>query len=199
MSSPFQQAFAMRTRTRRKSTRPRDSQRSKVYKSEDAIFRKSWPPRDPFFPEAEFRFETVEEVQAWVDGIQKSKWWAKQGYTKRKIKVHPGRASSSAFANTAKMQIRMPYDWSRRKWVILHEMAHITADLLYEEDQRHGRGFCSVYLKLVERWIGVEEARALRKSFVEHNVRYRNKRVMTPIDKQKAAERFRQNVLKKEL
>ena len=106
-------------------SRPRDSQRSKLYEAERAV---TW--------EGERKFETVAEIQRYVDRLTSQMWWIKRwpritagtvltwdGFEDRPaIVVHDGRGRRRAGASNR--MITMP-KWSRVEHIVLHEVAHI--------------------------------------------------------------------------
>jgi len=154
----------------------RDSQRSKVYRAEDTVT----------VPEALERLETVEEMQAWVDKIVRTRWWrvyklpsaskakhrAGRLISYGKITVKDGRARRSA--SGWRGSIKMP-KWSRTKLIVLHEVAHA----IQTESPSHGRQYARIYLDLVTRFIGPEAGRQLKAAYVKHHVRSNPKRPTT--------------------
>lgn len=69
----------------------------------------------------------------------------------------------------------------------VHELAHLVSP----SRARHGRYFCKVYLLLVERFLGVEEYRALRKEFVRAGIKFRSERKLSPAAREAAVKRGR--------
>jgi putative metallohydrolase (TIGR04338 family) len=151
----------------------RDTQRSKLYKAEDAVFLAHRPNTRPPSPD----FRSVDECQKFVNKVMRSKLWkelapddfwtyATVGWPW--ITVTDGRGRSRAAAVVSHYEIALPR-WSRNRWTILHELAHFAVDL--ETQAPHGPQFASAYVRLVERFIGPVEAFCLERSFVDHNVK----------------------------
>jgi hypothetical protein len=137
--------------------RPRDSQRSKLYTAEGAFHGA---------PD----FKTVPECQAYVDSVMASRWV--RARWKQRVTVHDGRGRSSASGGTSG-RLNLPL-WSRSRYVILHEMAHVLTPYQYAA---HGPEYAGVLLSLVHHILGQETAAKLRVSFKEHRVRYNLKGV----------------------
>ena len=159
------------------SHRPRDSQRSKVYKAEQG--------HSLWFDEA--LFDSVGEVQEWVDCICRSRWFKnrypryaidaksimKYGRAADGIKVLDGRSRQRACGSTRGF-IKLPV-WTRSDLHILHEIAHVvTRRNGYQGPlpAYHGRDFCANYLALVRQFMGKEEADELKGCFKKHRVKY---------------------------
>lgn len=150
-------------------TRTRDTQRGKVYKAECHL------------PEALTgrKFETLAECQAYYDRIVRSRWWkARAIETPIFLKDGRGTRMARAYSNWAGGYINLPR-WSRHEIVMLHELAHILNNRSHQRgaDRRpHGAGFVRAFLDLVGRWMGLETAKALRESMLEHGVRIVNRK-----------------------
>jgi putative metallohydrolase (TIGR04338 family) len=140
--------------------RPRDSQRQKLYDAEDVLARS---------PD----YQTVEECQAFIDGVLRSRWFQSR-WGQRRIFVGPGRGQRRAIAfSTRLVQLEMP-KWSRQRQVLLHELAHC---LIPDNLAAHGREFAGVYLFLVRQVMGDEAWATLQSSFRAHRVHYNNSRI----------------------
>lgn len=135
--------------------RPRDSQRSKLYKSE------------PHFPPD---FKTVDQCQAFADSVMANRWV--RARWKQSVTVKDGRGRSSASGGTSG-RLNLPL-WSRSRYVILHEMAHVLTPYQYAA---HGPEYAGVLLSLIHHILGAEQAAKLRASFKENRVRYNLKGV----------------------
>jgi predicted nucleic acid-binding Zn ribbon protein len=123
----------------------RDSQRQKVYDSERVAFEggieENYKP-----PE----FKTVAEVQAYVDEVLASEAWKALGFSHLGMfRSHPltvldGRGSKRGRASSFSNTIKLPR-FTRLRWYILHELAHIATDYLhnfvYVEDDEDGGGW----------------------------------------------------------
>lgn len=138
----------------------RDSQRSKVYKSERCL--------DSF--NGGERYEKVADIERYLKKVVKQKWFQKRWPWVRFVQVLPGQGRSSACGGVA--WHRQPYmklpKWARTKLVIMHELAHG----LTSRHAAHGREFCAVYLQLVHHYIGKEEAMLLKAAFRKNRVKY---------------------------
>lgn len=150
----------------------RDSQRSKVYAAESVI----QPGRDP-------EFRSIEACQRYVDHIMATKTWQKLDRTERwgrGIRVHDGRGHRRAVSYGGTIALPL---WARQKGVILHELAHeiLQGSHTRGESVAHGWQFCSVYLKLVSRFMGRKEAAKLKASFKKHRVRFTEPQKRKPL------------------
>lgn len=172
----------------------RDSQRQKLYDAERAALDVKGLTMK--------RWETVPEMQAYVNKLLDSAWfkrhWPRKGGSEGiwlgangfvfapKVEVRDGRGHRRATYGGGVIQ--MP-KWARKEWVMLHELAH------YVTPQRpaHGWQFAANYLLLVQHQLGKEAADALRAKFKFFRVRYtkpRAKRPMTEEQKQVLRERL---------
>jgi putative metallohydrolase (TIGR04338 family) len=138
-------------------TRPRDNQRSRMYAADREAFDNFYSPD----------YEIMKDVQAFVDKVTASKTWLKIRFI-RHIKASDGRRRRRACARGLH-NIIMP-KWTRSKHMILHEMAHCAT--LERGRSDHGQEFCCNYLKLVSRFLGVEQAKRLRLAFRVNKVKY---------------------------
>lgn len=159
------------------SNRPRDSQRKKVYNSERTHSLWTW----------DAQYESVQEVQALVDKMCKTRWFKsrfpkyafdqkairKYGRSADGIKVLDGRGRRGACGSTRGF-IKLPR-WSRSDLVILHEIAHVvTRRNGYHGPLPafHGREFCANYLALVRRFLGKDAGDELKACFKKHKAKY---------------------------
>src|SRR5262245_5192050 len=102
--------------------RPRDAQRSRLYRAEDNAFGN---PTAAFYKVANEPFETVKNCQDQIDRITSSEWWkARIGRSRPSaIAVTDGRGARRATAREFGRVVNLPR-WARKRWVILHELAH---------------------------------------------------------------------------
>ena len=150
---------------------PRDSQRSKVYRAGWAVFaaEHGWGIEPQL---------TLDECQEYVDKVTGSKWWAKRarrhGWRTGPVVVTPGHGQRRALYKRRwpHPQIGLPR-WSRNHAVILHELAHHATSF---DHASHGREFCRNFIRLVQRWMGVDVAKALKAAFDETGAKWRKKR-----------------------
>ena len=128
---------------------PRDNQRSKVYAAErDANHLHGWG-----------RFESVADIQAYVDGLG----------LKVRIKVEARPRANRGCARPWKNSIHLPvFAWT--PMYVLHEVAHC---LWPGSPGRawHGPTFVAGYLELVWHFMGAEAWDALRAAFESGNVK----------------------------
>lgn len=76
-------------------------------------------------------------------------------------------------------------------WVVVHELAHIAIDRMDIQVASHGREFAHLYLTLVEELIGREAAKALRRKFRAHRVRWLRKRILSDEQRKRLADAAR--------
>ena len=140
---------------------PRDEQRKRLYAAErqvKAFLRDTLP--------------TIGEMQAFVDSILRNRWM--QTYFAASvvapIRVIGGRqrpATAMNFLST----ISMP-KWSRTKFLVIHEVSHILAARCFGEDviAAHGPEYGTLFLELVEHFLGAEDALDLPEAFARCGV-----------------------------
>lgn len=168
--------------------RARDTQRSRLYASENFL-----QSRGP-------RYETVDEMQAYVDRLLRSAWFKRRWPRTAGggIEVRDGRGRSRACATTdwAQRIIKMPR-WSRSQAVVLHEIAHHCTDEAHgvRDVAAHGWQFAATLLELVTHEMGAEAGQDLRASYKAKNVRHKAPRKRKPLtDEQRAVLRERMAV-----
>lgn len=141
--------------------RPRDSQRKKVYTAE----RKAFSGAEVDLPEV----VDVERYIHHVCGLGR----VKKSFPElawRYITVGDGRRRRAAGGDGR--GIYMPR-WSRRKWIVLHELAHTIMDRRYSNAVGHGWQYAWIYLTLVRHAMGVDAYCRLKTEFKAHRVRYK--------------------------
>lgn len=150
------------------SSKPRDSQRQKLYDAECA------------FNHATHRLETLEEVQEYVDSITRTRWWKSRyfgsfensgwrfrGNGKYQVRIKDGRGSATSYR--LRGEVKMPH-WSRYKGIVLHELAH---QLVPPQYAGHGPEFAKMYLLMVKRYMGRDAWRFLKWQFDRYGIKYR--------------------------
>lgn len=142
-------------------TRPRDAQRSRLYRAEYPLW------------DVGQRWQTVPEVQAYVDRLDESAWFQRR-WGRRRIVVEDGRGRRSAVGYT--YEIGVPR-LMRRELIVLHEIAHCLTPRTYAP---HGPEFAGVVLTLVRHKMGDEAGRQLAESYRAHKVRVNMKAVPKP-------------------
>jgi putative metallohydrolase (TIGR04338 family) len=161
----------------------RDSQRQRVYDAEAFAFEGTG--RDEEFKTLP-DYKTVAECQQYVDCVTSSDTWTKVlgVETYDPVTVRDGRGSRSPTAFVEDDFISLPR-WDRRRWAILHELAHIATfyrhDQYYDDEYGgqilerttadHGPEYAGVYLFLVRSFLGEEAHQALLESFGTHRVK----------------------------
>jgi putative metallohydrolase (TIGR04338 family) len=161
------------------SKRPRDNQRSKVYKSERAIDERIYDKRGWCVKSTcGGRLDTMSEIEDWLNTVLESRWF--QSFMNKngnvsiyQFDIRDGRGSRRGRAwywpSSRTGVVALPR-WTRSKMYILHEVAHTVTPRRYAA---HSPEFCANYLELVRRWIGKETADDLKASFKEHRVKFR--------------------------
>jgi putative metallohydrolase (TIGR04338 family) len=173
-------ASSTTTVRRTRSTRPRDSQKSKVYAAE---LRRG------------DEFASVAEMQAYVDRLHASAWFKRRWPRLRGFVVHSGAGNRRATCSWGLCPtLKMP-KWARVESVLLHEVAHACTFERYAKTvAAHGPEFVATYLELLRHQMGDEVWREQKAKFVERKVRHRlpskTKRTLTPEQKAAAAERL---------
>lgn len=159
----------------------RDSQRSRVYKSERGVLRVH-PLK---------RFKTFDEVWDYTQRVLGSKWVQRTwGYKSNcTIKYNPrlsvGKARAIGYFN-----IEFGRD-SFTTRTALHEIAHHLA-IRRDGSHNHGRTFTRFYLKLLQHFEGAHVARETREQFRRNGVKYRKPPKITRARREQLQERGRQ-------
>ncbi len=162
--------------------RARDSQRQKVYSAESFLHGGSaWE-----------RFETVAEMQAFVDDVLGSAWFRRRWpqVARRGIEVRDGRGRGRACAQViwGTLVIKMPV-WSRSRAIVLHEISHHCADEVHgiTDVAAHGWQFAATLLELVAHEMGAMWGDELKKSYKARKVRYKAPRSRKPLTEEQRA------------
>ncbi len=135
------------------STRPRDSQRARLYRAEGEV--------DPGR-----RLPTVERMQSWVDGLVATDWFVAR-WGARAFEVRPGFGHRRATADQHGV-LQMP-KWARTELVLLHEVAHCLTPVTVAS---HGPEYAGVLLALARRGMGPATAQLLEDAFARERVRW---------------------------
>lgn len=156
-------------------SRQRDAQRGKLYAAERLHSGRSGPIMSP------------EEVKAYAYRVYLSDWWADQGFERQAGRplsfLFPDKGES-AWARRGRLQLSFP-PWSRRPFVILHELAHLaTPPISWENESEatrsHGPEFARIFLLMVSHWLGPEAAIELRRGFKKCGVKVAPRRLDVP-------------------
>lgn len=160
---------------RRPSTRPRDSQKSKCYTAEKAVFIREEPMSLP-------------DLTAWIHAVAERTYVRETFMFMPRWKVRDGRGHRRATATRMVGYNELTFPrWSRQRWIALHEMAHVMRPCpaashppgAWDWGAGHGWQFCYTYLLLVRNVLGRAAHDYLRGGFREHRVRYGPPRVVT--------------------
>ena len=168
--------------------RPRDGQRQKVYDAE-----RGWHDSQMELNPSD-NLKTPGRTFSYAKMVWASPWTRKQFPVETRQALNLGMKRKTARCSSARRcHIRFGYDaWHMTKYVVLHEMAHAVCN--YRESYQcagHGREFVRRYLSLVQHFLGVESAKALRAAFREQNVKwYKSRGPMSPELREAAARRL---------
>lgn len=155
--------------------RPRDSQRSKVYAAERAVF--------PGVPRVA---RTLGDVQDFVDRVLARKRVIKR-FGQKKARITAARRGGASYVFDGSNVMHINPDHAPNTMLMLHELAHVLAPLA-----RHGHEFADAYLFLVREMMGREAHDKLKAAFKAKRVRTKAKakRVLTEEQKQVLRERL---------
>lgn len=153
-----------------------DSQKGKLYEAERAT---QWPAKPGVAGWTATTHLPKDEAEKYVQRAYD--WLVTQDRVDRdrgRISFQHSRGQGGAWANRGRHRIMLTSN--REPWLLLHEVAHLAPCSRapgYDGDLRsHGWCFADHYLALVQHFLGVDAAKALRQSFKDRKVRYRPKR-----------------------
>ena len=160
----------------------KDSQKGKVYAAERRAFAAVGGKATEPLTEKEVR-EFAEKARRWLD--------QKHGLYASPIDFQfPTHGQGGAWASRGWRSTLMFTPSAKKRWIVLHEVAHLIAVQKHPEydgdDRAHGWVFCDLYLMLVQHYLGVEAAKRLRAEFRAEGARYRPKRTRNLTAEQKA-------------
>ncbi len=123
------------------------------------------------------KFRNLEAAKRFVMDVIDSPWWQRFFSKIESIEVKEGGSRRYAYGNRYSGgvdgryhgYISLPSGWGFNKMVVLHEVAHVVA---YKDG--HGSKFASVFLELVDVFIGREVANKLDREFARHGVAVAN-------------------------
>jgi len=142
------------------STRPRDSQRARVYRAETPM------PSSPL--------PGLDACAAFADRVVGTLWWQArfpEHTLDRLPRFRPGNGARQAFLGEhedGSLSITLPRRY-RTKGIVLHELAHWALNDQHGL-QAHGRTFTRLLLDATLEFCGPERAAALDASFRAHRV-----------------------------
>ena len=157
--------------------RGRDSQRSRVYKSDKALVAIAKPLAT--MPEVERFVKRVFGMKRVADAFPRSRLpgWLPE------VRDGRGRRKAGGCAS----YITMPL-WSRNEAIVLHELAHTICQREHNNSTGHGWEYCAIYLTLVLHAMGRDAHDVLKAAFKENRVRYTAPRKRKPVDPARKAE-----------
>ena len=150
----------------------KDTQRLRVYRAEKFLDVLADPPLASFEACVEF-----------VGHIVQSARFDSHFMTQQILVLQRSHKRSAALGSWRSPQlgaVSLP-EWARKRWVILHEMAHAVTPP--QTGGGHGRYWCMAYSELIRWEFGKEVSDRLKANFRSLNVRYSLKRppsVMSP-------------------
>ena len=123
--------------------RLRDTQRQKVYDWENAQFNDDGSKHVADEPQME-----LAEIKKLVTKVARD-----YGLTHRKVKVADGRGRRAACYSSGTREVKFPR-WSRRRYIVMHELAHWIEWVKHPElkTAAHGREFVGIYMELLRRY-----------------------------------------------
>lgn len=161
----------------------KDSEKTKTYRAE-------WKFESQF-PHVKKPL-TLKECERFVNRVLKSKLWSdfdhgrcistRQNRASKKVQVEEMRSKSLAGSCYGNL-IRLDSTSGMNKYVVLHELAHAAGF------SKHDHRFRATLLRLVSRFLGRAEAKALKKCFREAKLRVTPPTVKSPEAWLKACER----------
>ncbi len=156
-------------------SRPRDSQRARLYRAEDEVG-------------AGRRLPTVPQLQAYVDALAASAWFEAR-WGSRSFVVRPGHGHRRATADGNGV-LQLP-KWARTEVVVLHEVAHCLTPV---EFAAHGPEYAGVLLSVLRRAVDPGTAQRLEDSFTRHRVRWTLAAVPVPTGAGRRQDRYSASV-----
>lgn len=169
----------------------RDTQKRKLYAAEDAWIElaKKMGWRRVFIDIAHIE-AYAETVYRWVRDNREALGIDPKDLVCRPKIIERRRHRRSSATVTGRVYLASGKHGKQHHWVdciILHELAHVWAP----EDAGHDRRYAALYLKLVERWMGKEPAKELRRFFRLHKVKFTPKRVLSRARKAELSQRMK--------
>lgn len=146
----------------------RDGQRTRLYGAEHVLFEGCAPDLPPS--------AGVEPARRFISRIMSSKWMRKHypaavvgWWPAGKVGVMGGNGN-----NADSRRIMVTLYGRRRRWILLHELAHTIESRIYPSGTTapHGREFANIYLALMRKWMGEVQYKDLRETFRVNRVRY---------------------------
>jgi hypothetical protein len=157
--------------------RMRDSQKSRVYRSDHVLDKYG-------------RLETIPEIEVFVRKLWSSerlkKAFGPKGMYSWVPKIRDGRGRVKAAGNASGIWLPL---WSRSKGIIIHELAHTLSHRVYGSRNIAGHGweFCDCYLTLTKIALGRPAHDELKRAFKENKVKYKKPRKKKPLTPEQRA------------
>jgi len=117
-------------------------------------------------------FDTLDELQAFVDGLRDLSVWRRQYADVMRVECHlrpSGSGSVGGWREESGCGIIEMLTPHRNELFVLHEVAHVLAAARYGS-HAHDPWFARTYLELVYEAMGSEAYAALAKSFADHGI-----------------------------
>jgi hypothetical protein len=142
----------------------RDTQKGKVYKSEQEVF------KDIIYSEC----MSLDECESFINSLTSSDYYIRfKGF--KNIKVKSGRGERSpAYYHYDIKTISLP-KWARNPVVVIHETIHALVHKTVGDYAGHHASFCTHYLNLLNYFMGEDSANKLKDSFIKNKVLFREK------------------------
>ena len=166
----------------------KDMQRERLYLAERDAFEGhiQWSDMDrPTYDtvlESLIEFPHLDECKAYVRTVQSSEHWQNSGGG-HLVRVHCGAGNRRATWCDSRKEVKLPR-WSRKRWVICHELAHGLTHQTHRHSPAHGSAFARHYIELVREMLGEQPAARLEDEFYQRDVR-----IMSTTDLLKKAKR----------
>lgn len=114
-------------------------------------------------------------MQNFAEGILRSRWW--RGRFGRTCTIHVTAGNRTRpLGGNVNLRPRLALD----KYDDLELLKCMAWHMIEPDAAWHGREFAKLYLELVQRFVDPDAATELRGLYVEHGVKYRAKRVLSP-------------------
>lgn len=154
-----------------------DSQKQKLYDAENCFKR--------LFAGRYKEFDTLKEVQRYVDKFLKSAWVTRRWGEQESVTVYE-RLGNICDASKWRNRIRLNH-WGMNEIVVLHELCHIVTPS--GTGVSHGRYYARTFLEVIGHVLGAEAKKVLRKEYIRGHVKCTPRPVYS--EKTKAAMRVR--------
>jgi len=142
--------------------RPRDFQKSRIYKAENRIH-EALKERG-----LDAKMESIPEVDAFVKHVTQSRFWKSKTIPNfaargKPVRVKDGRGRRIACAGWSALgyYVALP-KWARTKLTTVHEMTHVAC---YHNRVSHGRMFARTMLAMTRRFLGKEAGDLLAEQY----------------------------------